>query len=108
MSEIRYLHTRAEVELRCGHIVIYNPIPCIGDVVYCQPCRDYSVVMNGGSARYPYTFLLTCDHCEYERHYHIEKFTDAMRIRSDTHRVKTRHTVRVLDHHGQVRYLTAP
>jgi hypothetical protein len=103
MSEIRHLPT--VVRLRCGDDVTYDPAPYNGDIVWCQFCIDYQEVITGGAIR-TWT-LLTCEQCPYERKYRLIA-EHVIRVRADTHRIKTGHAVHVIDKQGKTSYRTAP
>lgn len=86
------------VILECTHLARFYPAPRLGDIVYCQTCRDFRQVRRRNRDT-PY-LKIKCASCQYARRFELDQ-SELARIKGDTHRLRTGHIVWLIDQSGK-------
>lgn len=103
---MRYEERELNTLLACGHWILFDPPPSLGDVVYCMHCGKYHRV-NGGDLRRrkaadakEYRYAAICDDpaCSFVRKGMEQK---PVEIQGDSHSIRTGHAVTVSDPGGK-------
>lgn len=102
IDELNHTKEKVKYPLSCGHAVIYEPPPTVGDTVYCRICDDYHVVMKSKRRPGPQVkrekknvgrTRVECNDCKFVRTYPTQK---EAKTRAQSHAIRLNHTVIVI------------
>lgn len=89
---LREPRTRAvdPVQLSCGHLAYFDPLPRSGDILYCYRCADYSKIHFAVKVVKDVR-IVQCRDCPYRRR--LTEWLGEAHLLAETHALKKRHTV---------------
>jgi hypothetical protein len=82
------------VLLKCGHLVIFDPMPRSGDILYCYRCADYSRIQFAVKVVKEIR-IIQCRDCYYRRR--LKEWISEAHLLAETHALKTAHTLDIMD-----------
>lgn len=87
------------VDLQCGHSAVFNPLPRLGDLLYCYRCTDWFMVkgdaLNVAVIKKNHIRMVICRECLFRRK--LTHYLSTAHLLAETHALKKSHTVDIMD-----------